>query len=183
MAYNLPAYKTQRLSFGPGILYIGAPGSTPLVDIGSVMGDANLDIKRTMLEIWQGSPATLIAKYAIKEEVSLKVTGIEWNLTNLAYVLGAGVTVQNGATEQMDFGGDMAVTSRAVRYLHIQPDGSTIDIQLFSTNGKGEVSITMKEKDSHGFPYEFDCIEATVDFQNAAVTSPKKKFRILRTQA
>ncbi len=183
MAYNVPAYTTQKFSFGPGILYIGAPGTTPLVDIGAVKGDATLDIKRTMLEIYQGSPQTLVQKYAIKEEIMLKVTGIEWNLSNLAYVLGAGVTVQSGAIEQLDFGGDMAVTTRAVRYVHIQPDGSTIDIHLFKTQGKGEVNVGIKEKDTHEFPYEFSALEASVDFQNATLASNKKKFRILRTQA
>lgn len=183
MSYNLPAYTTKRFSFGPGILYIGAPGTTPLYDVGAVMGDAKLDIKRTLLDVYQGSPQTLVQRYAIKEDIMLTVTGMEWNLTTLAYALGAGVTTQSGATEQMDFGGDMAVNSRAVRYLHIQPDGSTIDIQLFNTNGKGEVNIGIKEKTMHEMPYEFSCIEGTVDFQNVAVTSPKKKFRILRTQA
>lgn len=183
MAYNLPAYTTKRFSFGPGILYIGAPGSTPLVDVGAVKGDAKLDIKRTLLDIYQGSPQTLVQRYAIKEDVMLSVTGIEWNLTNLAYALGAGVTTQSGATEQLDFGGDMAMTSRAVRYLHLQPDGSTIDIQLFATNGKGEVNVAIKEKDTHEIAYEFSCIEGSVDFQNVAVAANKKKFRILRTQA
>lgn len=183
MAFNVPVLSTNRLSFGPGILYLGTPGTTPLVDIGEVMGDATLDIKRTMLEVWQGSPQTLVQKYAIKEEVMLKVTGIEWNLTNLAYVLGAGVTTQSGATEQIDFGGDMAVSKRAVRYLHIQPDGSTIDVQLFTTQGKGEVNVAFKEKAIHEFPYEFSCLEGTTDFQGATLQDKKKKFRILRTQA
>lgn len=183
MAYNVPSYTTSRFSFGPGVLYLGAPGTTPLVDVGAVKGDAQLDVKRTMLEIYQGSPQTLVQKYAIKEEISLKVNAIEWNLTSLAYVLGAGVTVQNGAQEQMDFGGDMSVTNRALRYLHIQPDGSTIDIQIFKAQGKGEVAVAIKEKDSHEFAYEFMALEATVDFQNSAVAQNKKKFRIIRTQA
>lgn len=183
MAYNVPVYTTGRFSFGPGILYLGAPGTTPLVDVGAVKGDASLDIKRTMLEVWQGSPQTLVQKYAIKEEVTLKVNAIEWNLTSLAYVLGAGVTVQNGAIEQLDFGGDMSMSNRAVRYLHIQPDGSTVDIQLFLAEGKGEVNVAIKEKDNHEFPYEFTALEGSVDFQNSALAAKKKKFRILRTQA
>lgn len=183
MAYNLPAYSTKRFSFGPGILYIGAAGTTPLLDVGAVKGDAKFDIKRTLLDIYQGSPQTLVQRYAIKEDVMLSVTGIEWNLSNLSYALGAGVTTQSGATEQMDFGGDMSMSARAVRYLHIQPDGSTIDIQLFSANGKGEVNIAIKEKDTHEISYEFSCLEGTVDFQNASLATNKKKFRILRTQA
>lgn len=31
MAFNVPSYNTDRFSFGPGILYIGATGSTPQI--------------------------------------------------------------------------------------------------------------------------------------------------------
>ena len=29
MPYNVPTYDTDRFSFGPGVLYLGATGSTP----------------------------------------------------------------------------------------------------------------------------------------------------------
>lgn len=182
MSYNVPAFNSNRFTFGPGILYMGAAGSTPLVDIGAVTGDATLEIARTLLEVMQGTPQQTVIKYAVEEEITLKVTGIEWNLTNLAYMLGAGVTVQNGPQEQMDFGGDMAVSSRALRYVHLQPDGSTVDVQLFNAQGGGKISVAIKQKAIHEFPYEFTAIVGTTDFQGNAVTSPKNKIRIIRTQ-
>lgn len=183
MSYNVPSYTASRFTFGPGILYMGAPGSTPLIDIGAVKGDASLEIQRTMLEVRQGTPQSIVQKYAVEESVTLKLSGIEWNLTTLAYMLGAGVTSSSGAQEIMDFGGDMSVNNRALRYLHLQPDGSTIDIQFFKAEGAGKITVAIKEKDMHEFPYEFTALEGSVDFQNASLASNKKKFRIIRTQA
>lgn len=182
MSFNVPNFNTNRFTFGPGILYMGAPGTTPLLDIGAVTGDATLEINRTLLEVMQGTPQQTVIKYAVEEEISMKVTGIEWNLFNLSYLLGAGVTTQTGAQEIMDFGGDMAVSNRAVRFVHIQPDGSTIDVQLFNVQGTGKISIAMKQKAIHEIPYEFSAIIGTTDFQGNVVTSPKNKMRIIRTQ-
>ena len=65
MAFNVPAYTESRFSFGPGILYLGTVGTTPLVDVGAVKGDAELLIQRTSLELKQGSPQSLVRKYAL----------------------------------------------------------------------------------------------------------------------
>ena len=92
MGFNVPSYDTARFTFGPGILYMGAPGTTPLIDIGAVRGDAELNIERTLLEMKQGTPQTRVKAYAVEEKVTLKVTGVEWDLDNLSYALGAGVT-------------------------------------------------------------------------------------------
>lgn len=183
MSINIPDYTKKRFSFGPGILYLGALGTTPLVDIGAVKGDAELLITRTALELKQGSPQSLVAKFAVEETVNLKVTGVEWNMTNIAYALGAGVTSQNGAEEILEFGGDVDHTNRALRYVHIQPDGSTVDLHLFKVEGSGELAVALKETDFHEFPYEFNTLEGTTDFEGDVLATNKKKFKIIRTVA
>lgn len=183
MSFNIPNYNTKRFTFGPGVMYLGPVGSTPLIDIGAVTGDATLEFNRTILEVLQGAPMQTVQKYAVQEQVMLKFTGIEWNLTNLSYYLGAGVTTQSGPVETMDFGGDGAISSRALRFVHIQPDGSTVDIHFFNAQGAGKISVAMKQKGVHELPFEFEAVVGTVDFQNSAVTSPKNKLRIIRTQA
>jgi hypothetical protein len=182
MAFNVPAYETARFSFGPGILYLGAAGTTPLIDIGAVKGDAELSIQRVPLEMKQGSPQSLVKKYAVEENVSLKITGVEWDLTNLSYALGAGITSVSGAGEIMEFGGDTAFSQRAIRFVHIAPDGSTIDFQGFLAEGGGELAIALKETDFHEFPYTFNLLEGSVDFSNVALGTSKKKFKIIRTK-
>ena len=183
MAYNIPNYDTTRLSFGPGILYMGAPGTTPLIDVGSVNGDSELIIDRTVLEVKQGSPMTIIKRYATEEKVNFKINGIEWNLNNLAYCMGAGITIQNGATEQLDFGGDINFNNRALRFVHQTPDGSTIDLHLFNSQGVGKIQVSFKEKDTHTLPLEFIALDGTVDFTNTTLVTNKKRFRIMRTKA
>ena len=184
MAYNVPSYETAKFSFGPGVLYIGAPGTTPLVEVGALRGKAELTIERTKLEVLQGSPQTLIEQYVTKEDITLKVTGIEWDMDNLAYALGAGVTTGiGGVTETLEFGGNMAMTNRALRYLHRTPDGSTIDIQLFKMQGSGKLTVGFNEADMHEFPYEFRSLEGTTDFQGAALAANKKLIKIIRTKA
>lgn len=181
MAFNVPSTSESRFSFGPGILYIGAPGATPTIDIGAVKGDVELLVQRTALELKQGSPQTLVKKYAVEEVVNLKVSGVEWNFDNIAYSLGAGATSISGAQEILEFGGDMDHTNRAVRFVHIQPDGGTIDIHLFKAEGSGNLPIAIKEADFHEFPFEFNAMEGTVDFENAALVAKKKKFKIIKT--
>lgn len=183
MAFNVPAYTVSRFSFGPGILYMGAPGTTPTYDIGAVKGDAELSVQRVTLELKQGSPQSLVKKFAVEENVSLKVTGVEWNMNNIAYALGAGVTSQSGANEILEFGGELTFTTRAVRFLHIAPDGSTIDLHLFNSEGAGELAIAYKETDFHEFPIQFNALEGSVDFANSALANNKKKFKIIRTRA
>lgn len=181
MSYNVPSHTEKRFSFGPGILYMGALGTTPLIDIGAVKGDAEVSITRTALEMKQGSPQTLVKKYAVEEIVNLKINGVEWNLDNISYVLGAGITSISGASEIMDFGGDVEYSTRALRYVHRTPDGGTIDLHLFKTEGAGELGIALKETDFHEFPYEFNVMEGSLDFEGAALADKKKKFRVKRT--
>lgn len=183
MAYNVPTVTTSRMSFGNGILYIGPVGSTPTIDIGTVKGDAEFNVKRDMYDVYSGSPQSLVKKYAVKEDISLKITGIEWNMNNIMQVLSAGVTTLVGVTETFEFGGDPDTDPYAVRFVHKQPDGSTVDIQLFTCFGKGELAIAFKEKEVHEFPLEFQAVEGTVDFSNVALATNKKKFKIVRTKA
>ena len=183
MAYNVPTYQKKRFSFGPGILYMGPQGATPTVEIGAVKGDASFEITRERLEIFQGSPQTKIAQYAIKEEGILKVTGIEWNFDNFAYALGAGMTSITEPEEVLEFGGDMDMSNRALRYVHRAPDGSTIDLHVFKAEGAGMLAIAFKETDTHEFPYEFHSLEGTSDFEDAALVDKKKLFKIIRTKA
>jgi hypothetical protein len=182
MSYNVPTIDTTRLSFGPGILYMGAPGTTPTVDVGAVTGDTDVTIERKKIQVKAGSPQSLVAEYAIEEDISIKMKGMEWKLDNMAYVLGAGVTSVSGAQEILEFGGDMAFTNRALRFVHIAADGSTIDLHIFKAEGSGKLTINMKEKDMHEVGIEFVSLEGTVDFTNGALASNKKKFKIIRTK-
>lgn len=184
MAYNVPVYDTDRISFGPGILYMGAPGTTPLVDVGAIKEGGEFSVERKSLQVKQGSPKTLIAEYVQEEEVKIKVSGIEWNLDNLAYILGAGTTAGiGGVTETFEFGGAMTKNNRALRFVHRTPSGATIDIHIFKGQGAGKIAIPFNDADPHEFPYEFTALEGTTDFTGQALAAGKKLFKIIRTKA
>lgn len=183
MAFNVPSYDTDRVSFGPGVIYIGAAGSTPTIDIGAVRGDASVNIERVPLELKQGSPQSLVKKYVIEENITISFTGVEWNYNNLNYALGAGATSQSGAQEIFEFGGDLEHATRALRFVHRTPDGGTIDIHAFLVEGSGNLAIALNETDFHEFPFEFNVLEGTVDFENSALADQKKKLKIIRTLA
>lgn len=183
MAYNVPAYNTAKFSFGPGRLFLGAEGTTPTFEIGAVKGDATLSIRRNTLDVLAGSPQTLIQQYAVREEVALRLTGIEWNLNALAQALGAGTTTLVGVTETLEFGGSMTVTSRSLLYRHIMADGSTLDIEIYKVQGSGEIEISMKEADMHELAYEFNALEGTSNFANAALAAQKKLFTVRLVKA
>ncbi len=183
MAFNVPVYETKRITFGPGILYLGVVGATPTFDVGSVKGDATLTVKRTSLDVEQGSPRTLIKQYVTKEEIRIKLTGIEWRLDQLSRVLGAGVTSVSGANELLEFGGDMEKSEHALLYRHIAVDGSTIDVMLWRVQGTGDFEIGFKTDDVHEMAYEFTALEGTTDFTNAVPAAKKKLMKILRVKA
>ena len=182
MAWNVPVYETDRFSFGPGILYIGPVGTTPLFDVGGVTVGAKLAITREILEYRQGSPATVVKKFAVQEDVSLDVTGIEWNVRNLAAALGAGVTSMNAGEETFEFGGDMDVDQYALRFVHITPAGHTISIYLWKAEGGGGFEVSFVEG-PHEFPMAFKSIESVTDWAGATLASNKKLMKIVYDKA
>lgn len=183
MAYNVPTYDTTRFSFGPGIIYMGAEGSTPLVEVGAIKGNPEISIERKNLEVKQGSPQTLIQQFAIEESLILKVTGIEWNFNNLAYALGAGTTGGIGSyKETFEFGGSMSVNNRALRLVHRTPDGGTIDLHIFKAQGSSKITIPFNTEDTHEFPFEFHGLEGTTDFEGSVLAASKKLFKVIRTK-
>jgi len=107
MGYNVPVVTQDNFSFGPGVLYAGICGESPMTDIGAVRSGAELVITREKITVEQGSPYQRIVDYVIRETIVLTVTGIEWNFSNLQRAWGGGVvstgTVLEGIWEFAKF--------------------------------------------------------------------------------
>lgn len=181
MSYNVPSYTTDNITFGPAVITIGAVGTTPSVEIGAVTGDHEFNVGQELLELYQGSPQTLVQQYVQKEDVGISFSGVEWNLDNLKYFLGSGSTGASGAEETFEFGGTMTKASYAMRYVHRTATGGTVDIHLFNVQGAGGLPIAMKETDFHEFPFEFKVLEGSTDFEGSALVDGKKRFKIVKT--
>jgi len=174
---NVPEYSTKRLSFGPGVLYLGAAGATPSQDIGAVKTGAVLTITRDKLEVKQGSPAQLIQQWVISESVKLEVHGMEWNLENLKYAIGAGIikTVTGGKT--LELGGTMSIEECALEFVHQMPAGGTVIVDIWKAQAGGEIAITFGD-DPHEFPYVFMGLNATTDWAGNPLESGARLCKI-----
>ena len=157
MPYNLPSYDTNRLSIGPCVLYIGPAGATPTVDVGAVEAGASLTTTRTKEDIFQGFPKTLIAQFATQETAVLKIDGIEWNVNNFMFALGAGITSSASNTEILDFGGQISFTNVALKLVHQTPYGWTVNVLIWNAQGDGAITINFSDT-HHKLPYTFNAM-------------------------
>ncbi len=177
--FNVPTYDTSNISVGPGLLFLGTSGNTPTTDVGAVRG-AELSITREKLDIEQGWPAQLIIRYAPRETVTLTVTGIEWHFDNLAKALGAGVATGAGAGTSFEFGGNINFTNITAKFQHRLAAGGTIEIDIWTANGSGELTSTFGD-DVHEFPYVLTALNSTTNWASAALAENKALFKITRT--
>jgi len=177
--YNVPRYVTNEFSFGPGILYAGVAGTTPLIDtahdIGGVRSGASFVVTRTMLDVFQGSPAVLVKRYVTAETGILTVTGIQWNFDNFAKALGAGVTT----ADTLEFGGSMEVENVALQFVHVNPAGHTHILMIYLANGQGTLTIPFGDE-IHEFEYAFAALATETNWNGDAIAVGRQLFKIQR---
>lgn len=177
MSFNVPSYETKRLSFGPGRLYISASGITPTTDIGAVDATMALKIKRTFLDLYQGSPKTLAERKCVQEDFDLEITAKEWNLSTMRFALGAGELTEAGTEQTLELGGDMEFVDVSLRFVHQTPNGGTVTVDVWKANGSGEVSVNHSDEWTN-FPLKFSATEATTNWAGATLADKKKKIKI-----
>jgi hypothetical protein len=183
LAYNVPSYDTQNLSFGPGVLYLcgltaaGAAGITEgqLSDVGAVNSGSSFQVTRTRLDVFQGSPKSLIDTFVTQEDAQLSVTGIEWNLSNLALALGAGLVTSSGVTTTFSFGGDLKVSDVAAKFVHVTPYGTTVTIRLWKAEGMGDLNVSFGDA-IHEVPYTFKALESATKWGGSALGVTERLF-------
>lgn len=183
MAFNVPTVDTNRYSFGPATLLIGPTGSTPTIDVGSVLSDATFVVERETLDVNQGSPATLQKRFIVAETATLTITGIEWNLPNLRRALGAGTTSSAGnSTDVLAFGGDPDTAEVALELKHVLPAGTTAIIRVWSASPVGGLNLEFTD-DIQEFPMEFSALEVTTDWASQALAAGARLFQIRHQKA
>lgn len=185
IAHNLPSGDSRRVSFGPGILKLStyapsAAGGTPSVDVGYVRSGGQLTISREIIELLQGSPRKRVGRWASAENVQFTISGVEWNLNNLAYALGVGTTTLNpaaGGKDSLTFGGSMDFSDLSLLYEHRLASGYTTTMYIWRCSGAGEVNITTGD-DIHEFPMTFIALEGTSNWTNGGLAVDSKLFKI-----
>lgn len=176
MPYNLPSYDTNRFSFGPGVLKLGTTGTTPTTDVGAVQSGATLTLTRELLEVPQGSPKTVVKRWATAESVALAVTGIEWNLAHLSEFLGIDYTA-GPSPDRMDFGGALTVKQVSLKFIHQTPAGGTVEIWLWEATGAGNIEVKFGD-DVHEFPYVFNAVYSANGWDGVTLIDGQNLCRI-----
>jgi hypothetical protein len=143
-------------------------------------------ITREKLDVYQGTPMQLVKQYVTQESVQFTINGIEWNVLNLIYALAGGATAQatiSGTTyDYLGFGGDVNLSEVAVRFVHVLPAGSTVEIDIWKAQGLGEVTWTFAEE-LHEIPYGFTALQTSTDWNGATLPAVEQYFRISKIPA
>jgi hypothetical protein len=153
--YNIPSYDTDRMSYGPGVLYIGAPGVTATQDVGAIRSGVEFVVRRETMEVWQGNPRTHVKTYVLHESCELIITGIEWNTDIISKAIGTGSTTSTDDLETFEMGGDPNVQRISLRFQHITPEGLTITIDMVQSF-PGEQFVAIYDDDLHEFAYRWE---------------------------
>lgn len=177
--YNMPSYTVDNLAIGSGILYVGPVGSTPTIDVGLTRAGAVLTVERDRERVMVGSPQHLVESLAVSETCRFEITAIEWNLSNLSRVVGAGITSHTGALENLGFGGEVTFDHMAILYRHVNQAGHTIFVKLWDATGEGRITVNFNER-LHEFPLAFEANDATTDWAGDSLDQDRRLFEIER---
>lgn len=182
MPYNIPTVTTSDISFGPAVLFLGAAGATPTIDVGAISEDGvGVEISNEVKTIMQGNPRVQVYAFSQQSNVSLKVTSIEWDFTNLSYALGGGVTTSSGTSETFSFGGEPAITQVALHVRHYMAvSGNTMNVYVWKAQSNTGVSPQFGQ-DEHSFEYGFTAIRATTDWNGDVLAENQQLVRFART--
>ncbi len=181
MPYNIPTVSTDDISFGPAVMFMGATGTTPTVDVGAISEDGiSLEISNETKSIMQGNPRVQVYAFSQQSNVSVKLTSIEWDFTNLAYALGGGITTTSGTAETFSFGGEPAITQIALYIRHYMAvSGNTMHVYVWKAQSNTGVSPVFGQ-DEHSFEYGWTAIRSTTDWAGATLPETQQLIRFSR---
>lgn len=183
MPLNLPAGQTQRLSFGPARVFLGASGSTPTTEIGYIATDngVTIEVSNELKDVLQGNPKMIEYTFSMAQGIMVKVTSIEWDWTRLARAIGSGVTTSGGGQDTFDFGGDPLVNTVALHVQHQMPvSGNTMDIYVWKAVTEAPPNLPFTH-DEHAFELSFKAQRAATSWDGASLPYNQQLIRAIET--
>lgn len=177
MPYNVPTVTTSDISFGPARLFLGAAGTTPVTDVGSITEDGvSIEITAEKRYIAQGNPRVNYYSFTQAQSAMVKITGIEWDFENFLYALGAGTTTVSGAEKTFSFGGDPIVTQVALHVQHyMASSGNTMNVYVWKASSEGGLTLPLGQ-DEHSFEYNFTALAADTAWDGVTALDNKSKL-------
>ena len=179
---NLASGKVGRISLGNGVMYMTPyiGGSADLTstsatqDVGYVR-NGTFTVTRQKVEVRSGTPRLFLTQFAVEESATLAVAGIEWNMSRLKDLMGAGTITTSGSTDTFRFGGDLFFGFNAVKFVHQMPSGGTVILSMWKTLGQGEMTLNLGD-DVHEFPYNFTAVAADTRWAAGAANAYNEKL-------
>lgn len=181
MALNVPSFTANDFSFGPGRLFLGTSGTTPSVDVGGITEDGiTIEPENTTKDITQGNPKQIVYTFNQAQGLIVNCTGIEWDITNLAYAMGAGNTAISASAETWAFGGDPITKKVAIHIQHqMAVSGDTMNVYVWQAVSAGPVPIGFIH-DEHKFPMKFKAQRVTTNWAGAALATTEELMLLSR---
>ena len=182
MPYNVPTVTTNDISFGPAVLYMGAAGATPSVQVGSISEDGvSVELTSEKRYIAQGNPRVNYYNFSQAQGAMMKFTSIEWDFDNLTYALGAGVTAVSGSEKSFSFGGDPIVQQVAIHAQHYMAvSGNTMNVYMWTATSDSGVTAPFGQ-DEHSFEYSFTALATTTAWDGStALTDTTRLIKFER---
>lgn len=181
MPFNLPSTTVNDISFGPAVVYVGASGLTPTVDVGAITEDGvTFEVTSEKRDIMQGNPRTIEHSFAQVQGVKVSVTCIEWDFTRMQLAIGAGNTLASASLETWSFGGDPIVETVAVRVQHYMAQAAqTLDFRIWKARGDGPLSMPMGQ-DEHQFPHAWVAMRSSTNWAGVALSRDEQLLQIVR---
>lgn len=181
MPLNVPSFNSSNFSFGPGLLFLGAAGTTPTVDVGAITEDG---IKCTpsnkKKDIFQGNPKLPVYTFSQEQGLQISVTGIEWNVTSLLYGLGSGNTTSSASADTLSFGGDPLIDVVAIHVQHkMAVPGHTLNFYVWRAVSDADVELALTH-DEHKLPYTWKAQRATTNWAGATLAYDEQLFQLYR---
>jgi hypothetical protein len=177
MPYNVPTVTTNDISFGPAVIYLGAAGTTPTVDVGSISEDGvSVEVTAEKRYIAQGNPRINYYNFTQAQAAMIKFTSIEWDFDNLTYALGAGITAVSGTEATFSFGGDPIVQQVALHVQHYMAvSGNTLNVYVWTATSDSGVTLPFGQ-DEHAFEYSFTAIATDTAWDNTTALGATEKL-------
>tara|TARA_B100000282_G_scaffold198765_1_gene145363 strand:+ start:10224 stop:10817 length:594 start_codon:yes stop_codon:yes gene_type:complete len=195
MALNQPIGNTNNISFGPGVIKLGAwqdtnpdpPTSftgdiTPTTDIGFIGEDGiTIELTSDKRNIVQGNPQIVTYSFATAQSAMINFTSIEWDFDNFVFALGAGATTNSSSFGTFAFGGNPLNTEAAIFIEHkMASSGNTLNIYAWKVQSESGFSIPLTATEEHQFEFSFQVLNSTHDWQGNALPPEEGLIRLQR---
>ncbi len=180
MPLNIPTVTAGDISFGPARFFLGASGATPTVDVGAISEDGvSLELAFERREIRQGNPGLVETVFTQTQDAMLRVTSIEWDVTSLAYALGAGVTASSASLDTLEWGGDPVVLTVAAQIQHQMASGQTLNVFGWKCYADQGFTVQMAQ-DEHQFGFGWKLMRSATNWGGTTLAYNKQLFQIQR---